>query len=65
MINFLYLIRSVFCDLHYNLFITLFIITLFWLLDGSKMDPKNVYIILKKDLKMVIFQYNLYIFVWL
>ena len=29
-------------ELHYNLFITRFVITLFWIKHGSKMDPKNV-----------------------
>ena len=29
-------------NIHYNLFITRFIITRFWIKHGSKMDPKNV-----------------------
>ena len=34
--------KSELYKIHYNLFITQFVITRFWILNGSKMDPRNV-----------------------
>ena len=32
--------------IHFNFFITWFVITRFWIQHGSRMDPKNVWIII-------------------
>ena len=51
--------------LHISLIITQFIRTRFWILHGSKTDPKNVKTILKNDHKWSFFYIIFTFFVWI